>query len=92
MKPQARTVIITDIDQTKFEKLYSKHGEILSCSCSTITTLYKNFVSNTIKFHPVCSSFFVSQQWIKALYLPSRSSYGVADFRTIATSQVNYYC
>ena len=89
MKTQARTVVISHIDPNKFEELYSKHGEILSCPCSTITTSYKSFVSNTIKFHPVCSSFFVSEQWAKALYLIDRSKYGVGDFRTTAASQVN---
>ncbi|CAF4335304.1 unnamed protein product, partial [Adineta steineri] len=48
---------------------------------------YKNFVSNTIKLHPVCSSRFVSQEWIHALYLSNASQYGVSDFRTTASSQ-----
>ena len=88
IKPQARTIIISDIDSEKFEKLYLEHGELLSCSCSTITTSYETFVSNKIQFHPVCNSYFVTQQWIQDLYVPARSSYGVLDFRTTALSQV----
>lgn len=92
MNQQTGTVVITNVDMEQFEKLYSKYDEFLSCPCSTITTSYETFISNTIQFHPVCSSFFVSQQWIEALYLLNRSSYEVADFRTTATSQVNGYC
>jgi hypothetical protein len=66
-----------------------KYPETLSCPCSTATVLYQAFVSNTVTFHPVCSSVFVSQQWIEALYLPDASIYGVLDFRTTAKSQVN---
>ncbi len=87
-EPQARTIVINDIDMDKFEKLYSEYGEMLSCPCSTISTLYEIFVSNTIRFHPVCSSFFVSQQWIEALYLLNKSLYVTTDFRATATSQV----
>ena len=88
MKPQPRTIIITDIDVDKFEKLYSEHGETLSCPCSKLAISYQQFVSNAIRFHPVCTSFFVSQQWIEALYLSDRNSYGIGDFRKTASSQV----
>lgn len=88
MKLQARTVVISNMDEYKFEKLYVEHGELLSCPCSTITTLYKTFVSHTIRFHPVCSSFFTSQQWIDVLYISNKHLYGVGDFRKTASSQV----
>ncbi|CAF1459507.1 unnamed protein product, partial [Adineta steineri] len=44
-------------------------------------------VSNTISFHPVCSSIYVSKEWIQALYLSYASSLLVPDFRTTAKSQ-----
>lgn len=88
IKPHIRTVIIQNIDPDKFSMLYSEYGESLSCPCTSIAIPYEIFVLSTIKFHPVCSSLFISQQWIEALYLPSRSKYGVGDFRTTASSQV----
>ena len=51
--------------------------------------LYNTFVSNTVSLHPVCSSVFVSQEWIKALYLSNASAFLVMDFRTTASSQVS---
>lgn len=89
MTSQTRTIVISNIDVDKFEKLYLEHGDLLSCPCSTIATAYETFVSNTVRFHPICSSFFVTQQWIQGLYLIDRSSNGVLDFRTTATSQVD---
>ncbi|CAF1652155.1 unnamed protein product [Adineta ricciae] len=48
---------------------------------------YKAFVSHIIYFHPVCSSVYVSKEWIQALYLTYASSLLVNDFRTTAKSQ-----
>jgi len=87
INPQVHTVIFTDINLNRFSELNSEYGDNLSCPCSVITTSYQTFVSNTIIFHPICSSFFVSQQWIDALYLSDRSRYGIGDFRTTAVSQ-----
>ncbi|CAF1470536.1 unnamed protein product, partial [Adineta steineri] len=37
--------------------------------------------------HSVCSSIFIEPEWIKGLYFPNASQYGVWDFRTTAHSQ-----
>ncbi|CAF4370661.1 unnamed protein product [Adineta steineri] len=87
MKAESATVTVSDITLVKFNELYSKHKETLSCPCSKISMPYKTFVSNTIKLHPVCNSIFVSERWIKALYLLNASQYGVWDFRTTGSSQ-----
>ena len=88
MKSEPRLIVISNINSYEFEKLYLEHGDTLSCPCSTITIPYNIFVSSTITYHPICSSIFIDQQWIEALYLPDASRYGVADFRTTAKSQV----
>jgi hypothetical protein len=41
--------------------------------------------------HQICSSDFVSQEWINAFYIPDASRYGAIDFRTTAHSQVTSY-
>ncbi|CAF4140026.1 unnamed protein product, partial [Adineta steineri] len=87
MKAESSTVTVSDITLVKFNELYSKHKETLSCPCSKISMPYKTFVSNTINLHPVCKSIFVNQSWIEALYLLNASQYGVWDFRTTASSQ-----
>ncbi|CAF1152034.1 unnamed protein product [Adineta steineri] len=85
--PQTRIITVSNITPSLFEQLRIEYGETLSCPCSTTTVAYSEFVSNTIIFHPVCSSVFVSQEWIEALYLSNASAFLVMDFRTTASSQ-----
>ncbi|CAF4204229.1 unnamed protein product [Adineta steineri] len=87
MQTESSTVTESNITPVKFKELYSKYNKTLSCPCSSTSISYKNFVSSTIKLHPVCSSRFVSQEWIHALYLSNASRYRVSDFRTTASSQ-----
>ncbi|UJR06811.1 hypothetical protein I4U23_011098 [Adineta vaga] len=87
LSPQRRTVTIQNITSTLFEELSLEHGETLSCPCSTITMTYNTFVTHNISSHPVCSSVFVSREWIEALYIEEASQYTVIDFRTTAKSQ-----
>ncbi|UJR06613.1 hypothetical protein I4U23_010897 [Adineta vaga] len=87
MKPGFHTVTISEVTSAVFNDLYRDHADTLICPCSTNAIPYKDFVSNTITFHPVCSSLFVSQQWISALHFDKASDYGMTDFRTSASSQ-----
>lgn len=82
-------MIISDITPELFNELYLKHSNKLSCPCSTIAIPYKNFVRNKITYHPVCSSIFVSNQWVDALYLSNATRYVPTDFRSIASAQVS---
>ncbi|CAF4042328.1 unnamed protein product [Adineta steineri] len=89
--PQAQVITIAPITLNIFDELYLEYNETLSCPCSTTMVPYKNFVSQKFTFHPVCSSIFVSQQWIEALYLFNASKYVPFDFRTTASSQYIHY-
>ncbi|CAF1661282.1 unnamed protein product, partial [Adineta ricciae] len=87
LNPQRRTVTIQNITPTLFEQLSFEHGETLSCPCSTITMSYNTFVTSNISSHAVCSSVFVSREWIEAMYIEDASRYAAMDFRTTAKSQ-----
>ncbi|CAF1196446.1 unnamed protein product [Adineta steineri] len=89
MSLQTRTVTISSITPSLFDQLRREHGETLSCPCSKITIPYNEFVTNNVSFHPLCSSLFVSQQWIEALYLFDSSIYLPMDFRTTGSTQVS---
>ncbi|UJR19493.1 hypothetical protein I4U23_022622 [Adineta vaga] len=86
-KTESKTIIISNITPDIFNQLYFEHNQTLSCPCSTITIPYKKFLSNNITLHPVCSSIFISKEWIEGLYFKNASSYGIWDFRKIAYSQ-----
>lgn len=85
---QRRTVIIENIDLNTFNQLYLEYEETLSCPCSEVTISYDTFVLNHAIFHDVCSSFFVTQQWIEGLYMSNANRQDFQDFRTTASSQV----
>ena len=88
MMLHSQTITVSPITRTRFEQLYQDHAETLACPCSTIAIPHKNFISSNITLHAVCSSVFVTKQWIEALYLVNASDYGPADFRATAKSQV----
>ncbi|UJR20240.1 hypothetical protein I4U23_023371 [Adineta vaga] len=85
--PQSEVVTISNITPSLFVQLHRDHAETLSCACTNTIVPYEAFVSNTIKFDPVCSSIFISNPWIEALYLSYASALLVMDFRTTASSQ-----
>jgi hypothetical protein len=89
MSPQTRIVTISNITPSLFNQLQLEHGETLSCPCSNTIVPYNIFVSNTVKFHPICSSIFVGIEWITALYDSMASAYLIMDFRTTARAQVS---
>ncbi|CAF4132192.1 unnamed protein product, partial [Adineta steineri] len=87
INPQTEIITISDITPSLFDQLRHDHGETLSCPCSTTIISYENFVLNTLSTDPICSSIFVSKQWIQSLYIPFASSFLMMDFRTTAYSQ-----
>ena len=89
MAPQTRTITVTNITQPVFNQLLQDHSQTLSCRCTTTSISYHTFVTTSARFHPLCSSDFISRSWIEALYLDQRSIFFVADFRTTAFAQVS---
>ena len=89
MVPQARTITVNGITQSVVDALRRDHEQTLSCRCTTTSIPYHTFVSASARFHPLCSSDFVSRSWIEALYLEQRSAFFIVDFRTTAFAQVS---
>ena len=58
------------------------------CPCSRASVSYGEFTSIQSTFHQVCSSDFVSDRWIEAIFSGSNSTYFyLADFRTSGSAQ-----
>ena len=88
INPQKRTVTVSNPTLSLCNQLQRQYGDTLSCPCSAVSSPYKTFVSNTISLHPLCSSGFVSDEWVKALYFPFASLFPQTDIRTTAFSHV----
>ncbi|CAF4517777.1 unnamed protein product [Rotaria sp. Silwood2] len=81
----------------EFEQLYRFYSDNLNCPCTQLSISYSNFFSKieVESFHPVCSSDFVSSNWL--IYLGTQygppdwtsnqdfRQWGAAYFRTLQT-------
>ena len=50
-----------------FANLYEKYSSTLQCSCSEISINYGSFVSLSPRYHPICSSAYLSSEWINSI-------------------------
>ncbi|CAF1333734.1 unnamed protein product [Adineta ricciae] len=86
---QQQTKIIT-INQPSIEvyrQLQFEYSDTLNCPCSALTILYETFTNIQITFHQICSSIFVTEQWISSLFFSQNGLYLPIDFRTTGSSQ-----
>ena len=72
---QIRTTTVLKPDRATFEKLYVSYASTLQCPCNQIIIPYNSFIVLSPKYHPVCSSLYISDTWINWI------SYGEHDNR-----------
>ncbi|CAF0857897.1 unnamed protein product [Adineta steineri] len=80
---QVRTETIQNPSQMIFKNLNEKYMSTLQCPCSSIANSYESFTSLSPTFHPICSSLFLSNDWIVSIsdMLISYAAYDPIDFR-----------
>jgi hypothetical protein len=83
---ESKVNIIQNPSQASYEDLLHKYATSLSCPCSRVTVPYLNFTWTTVEYHPVCSSVFVSQEWIDRLFTPNIGRIYQGDFHALASS------
>ncbi|CAF1319985.1 unnamed protein product [Adineta ricciae] len=54
---------------SQYQKLQRQYSDSLQCPCTKISISYGQFVRTSPRFHQVCSSDFVTQEWINSLFL-----------------------
>ncbi|CAF3755200.1 unnamed protein product, partial [Adineta steineri] len=59
-----KTINVPTPDLIKYEQLYSKYSQTLTCPCQHISINYENFLSIEYTFHQVCTSIFITDDWI----------------------------
>lgn len=74
-------VALPSLDQ--YEKLPSD----ATCACTKQSIAYNTFLIDQVSFHQVCSSVFISDQWISSLYFAhNQTMFDNNDFRKIGFS------
>ncbi|CAF1308103.1 unnamed protein product [Adineta steineri] len=79
--------IIEKRDNPTKKELDSFHVDA-ECPCSRISLSHGEFISLKAILHQICSSDFVLDRWIKAIYSDSNVTYfNLNDFRTFGSAQ-----
>jgi hypothetical protein len=85
-----KTVVVQQPTITLYKELQSKYPNTLVCSCQQVLNEYSTFIVSFMpKFNQICSSDFVSEQWLSYVnyrLLPQLEYHYVFDFRHSAYS------
>ena len=84
---RTRSVTIQNPSQSIYEHLLKEYPTALSCQCARTAIQYGEFTSVSVQYHPICSSFFVSDSWIRMLFRQDIGYFIPIDFRSSATGQ-----
>ena len=87
--PQSITVLVENPSLLTYQDLTRHFSDSLQCPCAKISIQYQWFLTMVPHFHEVCSSDFVSNDWLTHLYDEGSSTYQYVpmDFRYSATNQ-----
>ncbi|CAF0810930.1 unnamed protein product [Rotaria sordida] len=88
-KPKLVTVQIIKPSLSKYKDLLKDHSYSLQCSCSQISIQYETFLNIEPHFHDLCSSQFISDEWIHYIYGEGHLSrrFSFDDYRYSAPGQ-----
>ena len=82
-----KTITVKTPTIHQYLQLYARYPHTLTCACTKISIKYENIVNVKYSFHQVCTSDFVSDDWINYLDLShTKIIIPLADFRRIATN------
>ena len=82
----SETILVTVTRPTKEQTAVLPHDA--NCPCSKISLSYGDFTEIRASYHQLCSSDFVSDRWIRAIYSGANSTYfSLRDFRLFGSAQ-----
>ena len=70
LSPKLTNIQVNSPALSIYENLYEKKSsfQLFECLCSKISYPYETFLSIQSSFHSICSSHFITNQWIEYLY------------------------
>ncbi|CAF2783995.1 unnamed protein product [Rotaria sp. Silwood2] len=85
--PQTRSVTVVSPSFNDFENIVNIYKTKVICRCSQTSIPYSQFVSLNPRFHELCSSDFISEEWFSSLFNVNTRNYYPLDFRLMASAQ-----
>lgn len=88
-RPKSVSIQISKPSLSTYQVLLKDYSDSLQCSCSQISISYETFLSVESRFHDLCSSEFISNEWINYLYGEGHLSrrFSFDDYRRSAPGQ-----
>ena len=83
-----KTVTIRAPTLADYDDLYQQHPQTLSCPCTQISMIYSTFLEINHTLHPVCSSVYVRDEFIR--YLSSANSSGLRALDFVKTCSATF--
>ncbi|CAF1458002.1 unnamed protein product [Adineta ricciae] len=80
-------------DLNSYEKLRESYGNKLQCLCSKIASTYNDSLKIETRFHPICSSQFIAEEWRISLtngLISNLSIYHERDYRRFLSAHLQY--
>ncbi|CAF0883031.1 unnamed protein product [Adineta ricciae] len=87
LRIRTHDITLENFSLDDFERLEAHHPHTLSAPCTQLSIPYNTFVNLSSEFHPICSSFFISDKWISSLFLPNATTHHLLDLRTFTFAQ-----
>ena len=83
-----KTITINAPTLDQYSNLYINYSQSLTCPCTKISITYDQLVHVSYTLHQVCSSSFVTDDWINYIFQSSSyQSISLQDFRMIGSLQ-----
>ncbi|CAF3628193.1 unnamed protein product [Rotaria sp. Silwood1] len=86
-KVEKQVVTIENPSKVVYENLFKKYPLTLKCPCNQIIIPYGSFISFASEYHPVCSSLFISDEWI----ISTRGRYPLDIYPTVKFEESGPY-
>ncbi|UJR18834.1 hypothetical protein I4U23_021962 [Adineta vaga] len=86
LSQQNETKTVSFPSQSVYENLLKKYQNNLQCTCTKVLIPYEKFVKTIPSFHQVCSSDFISQEWIDFIFKADSTLIWPIDVRTSLSS------
>ena len=76
-----KTVTIKQPTVNVYTELQTKYSQTIVCPCTQMSINYEKFISFDPTFHQICSSDFVTEQWLNYFFVPSQDLLWLNDIR-----------
>ncbi|CAF1661409.1 unnamed protein product, partial [Adineta ricciae] len=87
LQSNLNTITMKNPTEDEYNKLQLKNFDHFQCPCAQISNTYDEFVTIIPEYHEICSSDFLSENWINYLFYENTSYYFQLDFRHSASSR-----